>query len=60
VRQGGLNDLVDVEPLWKAMLDHHRVLTGGTLPVRGRDESWLLRREEYARGRQWDVVLGSF
>jgi ribosomal protein S18 acetylase RimI-like enzyme len=47
VQHGGLNDLEDVEPLWKAMLDHHRVLTGDTLPVRGRDESWLLRRKEY-------------
>ena len=47
VHQGGLNDLADVEPLWKAMLDHHRVLTGDRLAVRGNDESWHLRGTEY-------------
>jgi len=47
VRHGGLGDIDDVEPLWSSMLEHHRVLTGHELPMRRRDQSWVLRREEY-------------
>jgi ribosomal protein S18 acetylase RimI-like enzyme len=47
VRHGGLDDLGDVEPLWSSMLEHHRMLTGDDFPMRGHDQSWVLRREEY-------------
>jgi ribosomal protein S18 acetylase RimI-like enzyme len=49
--------LDDVAPLWKAMVEHHRALTAGQLPVRTPDEAWLRRRREYSgwlsSGRAW-------
>jgi ribosomal protein S18 acetylase RimI-like enzyme len=49
--------LDDVAPLWKAMVEHHRVLTAGELPVRSPDEAWRRRRLEYdawlSGGRAW-------
>jgi ribosomal protein S18 acetylase RimI-like enzyme len=36
-----------VESLWKAMHEHHGVLTGDEFPMRTPDESWAHRRGEY-------------
>jgi len=49
--------LDEVAPLWKAMVEHHRELTAGQLPVRSPDEAWRRRRLEYdawlSSGRAW-------
>jgi hypothetical protein len=49
--------LDDVEPLWKAMVEHHRMLTEDQLPVRSGDEAWRRRRGAYdswlSSGRAW-------
>jgi ribosomal protein S18 acetylase RimI-like enzyme len=49
--------LDEVAPLWKAMVEHHRELTAGQLPVRSPDEAWRRRRLEYdawlSGGRAW-------
>ena len=49
--------LDEVAPLWKAMVEHHRVLTAAQLPVRSPDEAWRRRRLEYeawlSSGRAW-------
>jgi ribosomal protein S18 acetylase RimI-like enzyme len=47
ITAGTPEQLDPLAPLWKAMVDHHRHLDGHDLPVRGPDEAWSLRREEY-------------
>jgi ribosomal protein S18 acetylase RimI-like enzyme len=47
VQRGGRDSLDAIEPLWKAMLEHHGVLTGDQFPMREPAESWSLRRAEY-------------
>lgn len=42
-----IEDLESVAPLWKAMVDHHRLLAGHGLPIRDSDEAWTMRRQEY-------------
>jgi ribosomal protein S18 acetylase RimI-like enzyme len=36
-----------VEPLWKAMVAHHREVVAGAWPVRDEEAAWQLRRAEY-------------
>jgi ribosomal protein S18 acetylase RimI-like enzyme len=36
-----------VEPLWKAMVAHHRAVVGDEWPVRGEQDAWERRRAEY-------------
>lgn len=43
-----IGDLDRLEPLWSALLEHHRIL-GGELPFQNRGESWRLRRRSYRR-----------
>src|ERR1022692_3400020 len=49
--------LDEVEPLWKAMVEHHRMLTEHQLPVRTGDEAWRRRRDAYdawlSSGQAW-------
>lgn len=49
--------LYEVEPLWKAMVEHHRMLTERQLPVRTGDEAWRRRRDAYdawlSSGQAW-------
>jgi ribosomal protein S18 acetylase RimI-like enzyme len=49
--------LDEVAPLWKSMVEHHRELTAGELPVRTAEEAWRRRRREYeawlSSGRAW-------
>jgi ribosomal protein S18 acetylase RimI-like enzyme len=42
-------DLEPLAPLWRSMVDHHRHVTAGDLPIRGAHEAWTLRQEEYRR-----------
>lgn len=43
----GVGDVDLVEGLWKEMVEHHRELTGHAYPVRGHDEAWRRRRDQY-------------
>ncbi len=49
--------LDEVEPLFKAMVEHHRVVAGDQWPVRKGDEAWHRRRGQYggwlASGSAW-------
>lgn len=48
VDRAGIEELDAVEPLWRAMQEHHGRLTAGRFAMRDPDESWTLRRSEYA------------
>jgi ribosomal protein S18 acetylase RimI-like enzyme len=50
VREGNDADIQRLEPLWRAMLEHHRAIQGDSWPVRPPDESWRRRRQQY---RTW-------
>lgn len=47
--RAGPERIDDLEPLWKALLAHHRSIDPGIpgVPLRALDESWSLRRAEY-------------
>ena len=49
--------LDEVGPLFKGMVEHHRVVTGQQWPVRDREQAWQRRRWQYsawlAGGRAW-------
>ncbi len=47
VRVGGADDVGRIEPLWRAMVDHHAELTGHEFPIRDRATSWAMRRAQY-------------
>lgn len=42
-----LADVDRVEPLWKAMVAHHREVVDGAWPVRDEQSAWERRRAEY-------------
>jgi ribosomal protein S18 acetylase RimI-like enzyme len=44
----GVGDVDLVEGLWKEMAAHHRDVVGDELPGRDPDESWQMRRAQYA------------
>jgi ribosomal protein S18 acetylase RimI-like enzyme len=48
ITSGDLADLDSVQPLWNAMVEHHREVVAGQVPVRPVAESWQRQREEYA------------
>src|SRR5712672_2227734 len=48
VRRAGMEELDVVEPLWRAMQEHHGQLTAGRFAIRDPDESWAMRRSECA------------
>ncbi|GAA1552718.1 hypothetical protein GCM10009678_39540 [Actinomadura kijaniata] len=50
ITAGAVDDVAGLEPLWLAMLDHHREVTDERWPVRGPGESWALCSEQY---RTW-------
>ncbi len=43
----GVEGIDRVEPLWRAMVEHHRELVGDEIPVRATDETWPMRRAQY-------------
>jgi ribosomal protein S18 acetylase RimI-like enzyme len=49
--------LDEVEPLFKAMVEHHRAVAGEHWPVRDGDQAWGRRRRQYSDwlsgGRAW-------
>ena len=49
--------LDEVGPLFKGMVEHHRVVTGDQWPVRDAGQAWQRRRRQYsawlADGRSW-------
>jgi ribosomal protein S18 acetylase RimI-like enzyme len=49
--------LDEVGPLFKGMVEHHRMVTGDQWPVRDADQAWPRRRRQYsawlAGGRAW-------
>jgi ribosomal protein S18 acetylase RimI-like enzyme len=47
VHRAGIEELDVVEPLWRAMQEHHGELTAGRFALRDPDESWTMRRSEY-------------
>lgn len=49
-------ELAPLEPLWRALMDHHRDVWD-VLPLRTYEESWMRRRAQY---REWLVAPGSF
>lgn len=38
-----------VEGLWRSMVAHHAEVAGDSWPIRNGDDSWRMRRAEYAR-----------
>jgi ribosomal protein S18 acetylase RimI-like enzyme len=47
ITEGTLADVDSVEPLWNAMVEHHREVVAGQVPVRSAAESWRRQRQEY-------------
>jgi ribosomal protein S18 acetylase RimI-like enzyme len=47
ITSGALGDVDALAPLWKAMVEHHRTVVAGQVPVRPAGESWERRRREY-------------
>jgi ribosomal protein S18 acetylase RimI-like enzyme len=47
ITPGGLPDVDVLAPLWMAMVEHHRAVVAGRVPVRPADEAWARRRTEY-------------
>jgi ribosomal protein S18 acetylase RimI-like enzyme len=47
ISSGDLADVDMLAPLWKAMVEHHRAVVAGQVPVRDADEAWQRRRREY-------------
>jgi GNAT superfamily N-acetyltransferase len=43
----GVEGIDRVEPLWRAMVEHHRAVIGHEVPVRATDSTWPLRRAQY-------------
>ena len=47
--RGGLEHLDELEPLWRALYDHHALVGREVAPVREFGDSWAHRRAEYER-----------
>jgi len=47
ITPGDLTDLDSLAPLWMAMVEHHRTVVAGRVPVRPAPEAWERRRHEY-------------
>lgn len=46
-----------VEPLWKAMVAHHREVVGDSWPVRDEEAAWALRRDDYVEWLAGDGLM---
>ena len=51
----GPEDIEDIAPLWKALLDHVAALPDAIVPVRPSDESWELERREMLAALEGDA-----
>jgi GNAT superfamily N-acetyltransferase len=47
VETAGVEGIDRVEPLWRAMVEHHRAVVGDGIPVRPTDVTWPMRRAQY-------------
>ncbi len=47
VETAGVEGIDRVEPLWRSMVEHHRGLMNGAVPVRETDATWPMRRAQY-------------
>jgi ribosomal protein S18 acetylase RimI-like enzyme len=47
ITSGSLTDVDALAPLWMAMVEHHRTVVAGRVPVRSAGEAWERRRLEY-------------
>jgi ribosomal protein S18 acetylase RimI-like enzyme len=48
IAPGSLPDVDALAPLWKTMVEHHRQVVAGQVPVRPAEDAWQRRRREYA------------
>jgi ribosomal protein S18 acetylase RimI-like enzyme len=56
IERRGADAIAELEPLWLELKNHHGACTP-SLPVRGDEESWTLRRRDYER---WLAERGAF
>jgi GNAT superfamily N-acetyltransferase len=47
VVEAGPERIPDLEPLWRALYDHHRQIAAGVANVRPFEETWSRRRRQY-------------
>jgi ribosomal protein S18 acetylase RimI-like enzyme len=47
ITSGSLTDVDALAPLWMGMVEHHRAVVAGRVPVRPAGEAWERRRREY-------------
>jgi ribosomal protein S18 acetylase RimI-like enzyme len=47
ISSGSLTDVDALAPLWMGMVEHHRAVVAGRVPVRAAGEAWERRRREY-------------
>jgi ribosomal protein S18 acetylase RimI-like enzyme len=47
IGRAGPERLDDVEPLWRALREHHTSIASNVAPIRSAEESWKRRRAEY-------------
>ena len=48
--EAGAERIAELEPLWRALYEHHRKIAVGVADVRPFEETWRRRRRQY---RQW-------
>jgi ribosomal protein S18 acetylase RimI-like enzyme len=48
ITQGRPSDVEALEPLWKALVEHHRDIAAGEVVVRPAEDAWQRRRRQYA------------
>jgi GNAT superfamily N-acetyltransferase len=49
IERAGIERIDELEPLWRALREHHAVVGATVAPVRAADDSWLRRRADYVR-----------
>jgi len=49
VRAGAVADVDSSASWWMAMVEHHREVVGYEWPVRGAQQAWTLRRQQYRK-----------
>jgi GNAT superfamily N-acetyltransferase len=49
IERAGIERINELEPLWRALREHHAVVGATVAPVRAADDSWSRRRADYVR-----------